>query len=58
MSSASEELEMNEVKILNLPLLPAFEDLANPLREKHGIALADRNEPKRARHGRGLDNDF
>jgi transcriptional regulator with XRE-family HTH domain len=39
-------------------LLPAFEDLANPLKDKHGIALADRNEPERARHSRGLDNDF
>ena len=49
---------MNEVKILNLPLLPAFEDLANPLKDKHGIALADRNAPERARHRHGLDNDF
>ena len=39
-------------------LLPASEELANPLKDKHGIALADRNEPERARHSRGLDNDF
>jgi transcriptional regulator with XRE-family HTH domain len=39
-------------------LLPAFEDLANPLKDKHGIALADRNAPERARHSHGLDNDF
>jgi transcriptional regulator with XRE-family HTH domain len=39
-------------------LLSAFEDLANPLKDKHWIALADRNEPERARQSRGLDNDF
>ena len=39
-------------------LLREFEDLANPLKDKHGIALADRNEPERARQSRGLDNDF
>ena len=39
-------------------LLSDFEELANPLKDKHGIALAERDEPERARHSRGLDNDF
>jgi hypothetical protein len=39
-------------------LLPAFEDLANPLKDAHGLALARRKEPVRARKSRGLSNDF
>ncbi|HEY2467283.1 MAG TPA: helix-turn-helix domain-containing protein [Terracidiphilus sp.] len=39
-------------------LLPAFEDLANPLKDAHGVALARRKEPVRARKSRGLSNDF
>ncbi len=39
-------------------LLPAFEDLANPLKDEQGLLLARRREPTRARRGRGLDNDF
>jgi transcriptional regulator with XRE-family HTH domain len=39
-------------------LLPAFEDLANPVKDAHGVALARRKEPARARKARGLDNDF
>lgn len=39
-------------------LLGAFEDLANPLKDVQGLALASRGERVRARRGRGLDNDF
>jgi transcriptional regulator with XRE-family HTH domain len=39
-------------------LLPPFEDLANPLKDAHGLALARRKQPVRARKARGLDNDF
>lgn len=39
-------------------LLPAFEDLANPVQDAHGLALARRKEPVRARKSRGLSNDF
>lgn len=39
-------------------LIPAFEDLANPAKDAHGLALARRKEPARARRARGLDNDF
>ncbi|MGB9406904.1 MAG: hypothetical protein WCA89_05165 [Terracidiphilus sp.] len=39
-------------------LLPAFEDLANPLKDAHGLALARRKQPLRARKARGLNNDF
>jgi transcriptional regulator with XRE-family HTH domain len=39
-------------------LLPGFEDLANPLKDAHGLALARRKQPVRARKPRGLDNDF
>jgi transcriptional regulator with XRE-family HTH domain len=39
-------------------LLPAFEDLANPLKDVHGQALARRKEPVRARKSRGLSYDF
>ena len=39
-------------------LLPAFEDLANSLKDAHGLALARRKQPMRARKARGLDNDF
>jgi hypothetical protein len=31
--------------VLCLCLLPAFEDLANPLKDIHGVALTSRNEP-------------
>jgi transcriptional regulator with XRE-family HTH domain len=39
-------------------LLPAFEDLANPVKDAHGLALARRKQPMRARKARGLNNDF
>jgi hypothetical protein len=39
-------------------LLPAFEDLASPVKDAHGLALARRNQPVRARKARGLNNDF
>jgi transcriptional regulator with XRE-family HTH domain len=39
-------------------LLPAFEDLANPVKDAHGLALARRKLPARARKARGLNNDF
>jgi transcriptional regulator with XRE-family HTH domain len=39
-------------------LLGTFEDLANPLKDEHGLALASRRDPVRARRSRGLDNDF
>lgn len=39
-------------------LLGAFEDLASPLKDEQGLALASRGERVRARRGRGLDNDF
>ena len=39
-------------------LLPAFEQLADPLQDKEGTALAARKENKRASKGKGLDNDF
>jgi hypothetical protein len=39
-------------------LLETFEDLANPLKDEQGIALASRRDRVRARRGRGLDNDF
>jgi len=39
-------------------LLGPFEDLANPLKDEQGLALASRREPVRARRGRGLNNDF
>jgi transcriptional regulator with XRE-family HTH domain len=39
-------------------LLPAFEDVANPLKDAHGLAMARRREPVRARKMRGLSNDF
>jgi|SRR5664280_299861 len=39
-------------------LLGAFEDLANPLKDEQGLALASRGARVRARRGRGLDNDF
>lgn len=39
-------------------LLPPFEELANPLKDAHGLALARRREPVRARKARGLNNDF
>ncbi len=39
-------------------LLRGFEDLADPLKDTQGIALAERSAPERARPARGLDNDF
>jgi transcriptional regulator with XRE-family HTH domain len=39
-------------------LLGAFEDLANPLKDEQGLALASRRDRVRARRSRGLDNDF
>jgi transcriptional regulator with XRE-family HTH domain len=39
-------------------LLPAFEDLGNPLKDAHGLALARRKQPVRARKAKGLSNDF
>lgn len=39
-------------------LLGTFEDLANPLKDEQGLALASRRDRVRARRGRGLDNDF
>lgn len=39
-------------------LLPAFEDLANPAKDAHGLALARRKEPVRARKRQRLSNDF
>jgi transcriptional regulator with XRE-family HTH domain len=39
-------------------LLAAFDDLANPVKDAHGLALARRKQPVRARKARGLDNDF
>ncbi len=39
-------------------LLSPFEDLADPLQDEHGLALAGRNERVRARKRKGLDNDF
>ena len=39
-------------------LLSPFEDLANPLKDEQGLALASRHERTRARQSRGLDNDF
>ena len=39
-------------------LLRPFEDLANPLKDEQGLALASRRDRVRARRGPGLDNDF
>ena len=39
-------------------LLPAFEDLASPVKDAHGLALARRKQPVRARKARGLNNEF
>jgi hypothetical protein len=39
---------------LNQPL----EDLANPLKDERGLALASAEEKTRARKSGGLDNDF
>jgi transcriptional regulator with XRE-family HTH domain len=39
-------------------LLPPFEELADPLKDKEGIALASRRENRRARRSGELDNDF
>ena len=39
-------------------LLQPFEDLANPLKDQEGLALAAAKENVRARKSGGLDNDF
>jgi transcriptional regulator with XRE-family HTH domain len=39
-------------------LLSPFEELASPLKDEQGLALAARREPARARKAGGLDNDF
>jgi transcriptional regulator with XRE-family HTH domain len=39
-------------------LLPPFEELADPLKDEEGIALASRRENRRARKSGELDNDF
>jgi hypothetical protein len=39
-------------------LLSPFADLADPLQDEHGLALAGRYERVRARKRKGLDNDF
>jgi hypothetical protein len=39
-------------------LLAPFEELADPLKDEAGIALASRGEKQRARKSRDLDNDF
>jgi transcriptional regulator with XRE-family HTH domain len=39
-------------------LLSPFEELASPLKDEQGLALASRREPVRARKSGGLDNDF
>jgi transcriptional regulator with XRE-family HTH domain len=39
-------------------LLSPFDELANPLADKEGIALAASKENKRARKPKGLSNDF
>jgi transcriptional regulator with XRE-family HTH domain len=39
-------------------LLGPFEDLANPLKDEHGLILASRREATRAHRSRGLNNDF
>jgi len=39
-------------------LLSPFEELADPLKDREGLALASAKENRRARKGAGLDNDF
>lgn len=39
-------------------LLVPMEQLADPLKDEPGLALASRHQPKRPRQARGLDNDF
>lgn len=39
-------------------LLQPFEEIADPLKDEQGLALAGVNEKIRARKSRGLDNDF
>ena len=47
------------VALIWLPdLLQPFQDLANPLDDKQGLALEGRKEKMRARKDGGLDNDF
>jgi transcriptional regulator with XRE-family HTH domain len=39
-------------------LLGPFEELANPLKDEHGLILASRRDPRRAHKSRGINNDF
>jgi len=39
-------------------LLPPFEELADPLEDREGLALASRRENRRARKSGELDNNF
>ncbi len=39
-------------------MLQPLEDLASPLKDEHGTALAAAKARTRARKSRGLDNDF
>ncbi|MGT2437426.1 helix-turn-helix transcriptional regulator [Bradyrhizobium betae] len=39
-------------------LLQAFEDLADPSKDKEGLSLQSAREPKRVRKSGKLDNDF
>jgi transcriptional regulator with XRE-family HTH domain len=39
-------------------LLQPFEDLADPLKDKEGLAFAAAKESRRARQSGALDNDF
>jgi transcriptional regulator with XRE-family HTH domain len=39
-------------------LLAPFGELANPLKDEQGLALASHKEPARVRKAGGLDNDF
>jgi len=39
-------------------LLQPFDELADPLNDEQGLALAGANEKVRARKAKGLDNDF
>ena len=39
-------------------MLQPFDEIASPLKDEQGLALAGANEKVRARKGKGLDNDF
>ena len=39
-------------------LLQPFEDIANPLKDEEGLALAASRQKRRVRKSGGLDNDF